>query len=761
MGAGAYRPATTMPAIPDSLPEEDVHIVEEIMDAHGYDDLTGTQSQALDEGVLDNENTLLIAETGNGKTMVAESVLKKALDEGGRAAYLVPSYQLTQAKREEIEEWADGYEIGVGSGSIRHVDVPVMTFESFFQSVMRNVGDIRSIDRVIFDDFHEIYSYHRGPGIEKAMTACLDHDIDVFAMSATVGNHQELSNWLNAELIESNYDRSVPVVERPIEEESGQTRGEQIARIIDRYDEKAPFLVFNNRRDWSESRAEDIADTGLFEDANDRDFHADIESALPAEMTAKYEKLADLMEKGVAFHHSGLDASVRDVIVDAVQEGDLMCVSATPGLAYGFDAPIQSVIIADLKRYGDWIGVYEYVQWIGRAGRPGYGYEEGYAFPLYKDDRAYDYFQFGMAAKQKDLEDVTTHIENDREFRQLLLELIDFGWQTPDEIESFLQNTLFWEQYDSEGAWGRHHAGASFGIESKLRETVDWLERKRLITELRTRREFETTDLGEAAIEFNYSTWLDTPLDAITSVNRELSRNIDDPLQLVSTLAREFDRVALRSTPDGAGFESRLYDANLSTDEASKTAAVLCWHWCKGDSLDDLEDDLDADMTGVPSAGRNMADLLDGTRELARVNSNVREPQWYETLIAQMRHGVPAEDLYLAEHVDQLGRGRIGSLSSYFSKLPATDASNTLPEQLKTVLDDADRTQLEDTLRSVRGIGSTLAGRIADAAEELDGDVDLPAPPVRSGENSADKKGEGDDTGFTQASKLDDFSRDT
>lgn len=750
-----------MPSVPDFLSEDDAERVAEIMEAHGYEELTGTQRQAFDEGALDDENTLLVAETGNGKTMVAEAVLKKTLDEGGRAAYLVPSYQLTQSKKAELEEWmGDEYSVGTGTGAIRRTDVPVMTFESYFQAVMRNIGDIRSFDRAIFDDFHEVYSYHRGPGIEKAMTACLDHDIDVFGMSATVGNPDELASWLNATLIESDSDRSIPVVEEPVENDPNASRGEQLASIIDENEDKAPFIVFNNRRDWAETRGEDIADTGLFEDANDRDFHTEIERALPAEMTSKYERLADMMEAGVAFHHSGLDASVRDVIVDAVKEGDLMCVSATPGLAYGFDAPIQSVIVADLKRYGDWIGVYEYIQWIGRAGRPGYGYDKGYAFPLYKDEQAHDYFQFGTPSKQKELEDVQTHIESDEEFRQLLLELIDFGWQTPDEIEGFLQHSLFWEQYSGAGAWGREYDSTASEIERKLRQTANWLEHRDLVTERRARTEFETTDLGEAAIEFNYETWLDTPLEGITNVHRRLPRVVDDPLELVSLLASEFGRAQLRSLPDTATFEGQLRDHGLRVNDASKTAAMLCWHWARGRSLDDLEAEFDVDMTGVPSAGRNAAGLLESTEHLIDVADDIRKPEWYDTLVGQLRYGVPAENLLLAEEVDQLGRGRIGTLSTKIQEMSAVDTTATLPEQLSELYDEAGRDLFTDTISDqVSGVGDTIAGRLADAVEQWNGVPAQEAPPIvppgkqsRSGNDD-----DGPDVEFTEASKLDDF----
>ena len=751
-----------MSSIPETVSTADRDRIKEIMQAHGYEELTETQAQAFREGVLENDNTLLVAETGNGKTMVAESIVKKTLDNNGSVAYLVPSYQLTQAKKEELEEWIkDDYDVQTGLGGIGDGGIPVLTFESFFQAVMRDIRGIRSVDQVVFDDFHEIYSYHRGPGIEKAITACLDQEIDIFAMSATLGNPNELADWLNADLIESDYDRSIPVVETPIENDSGMTKGEQIARIIDERSDRSPFLVFNNRRDWAETRAEDIADTELFSDTNDRDFEAEIDNKLSTEMTSKYETLADLMENGVAFHHSGLDSAVRDLIVDAVQNGDLMCVSATPGLAYGFDAPIQSVIVADLKRYGDYIGVYEYVQWIGRAGRPGYGYDEGYAFPIINDERADDVFQFSLPAKHKELEPVETHIEADPEFRQLVLELIDFDWNTPEKLEEFVKQSLYWEQFQSMGAWGEYHGTAEVQIEEQLQQTVKWLDRRGLVEQRRTRTEFDTTRTGEAAIEFMYETWIDTPLENITSLYRELGRVKDSPLELVMELARQFDRVTLRELPDDSTFDSRLLDAGLPTTDEARTAGMLCWHWCGGDRLDEIEAKYNIDPTTIPGTARSVSDLLSATGHLFEADTDLSQPDWYHTFQSQMRHGVSSEDIYLAEQVDHLGRGRIASIKKYVAQLPATNNSDSLPEQLHSILEESDRRQLQDVLKSVGGIGDSISNDLADTVEEWDGSMSgMAVPPLESTGDASEQTGkENENTnGFTQASSLDDFT---
>lgn len=89
---------------PSDLLEDDISLVEEIMDAHEFDTLKETQHLAFQDGILDGGNHLLVGETGNGKTLCAEAVTKKILDEGGRVGYLVPSRQLVRDKRDELRE---------------------------------------------------------------------------------------------------------------------------------------------------------------------------------------------------------------------------------------------------------------------------------------------------------------------------------------------------------------------------------------------------------------------------------------------------------------------------------------------------------------------------------------------------------------------------------------------------------------------------------------------------------------------------------
>lgn len=93
--------------------------------------------------------------------------------------------------------------------------------------------------------------------------------------------------------------------------------------------------------------------------------------------TKQCKRLSKVAKEGVAFHHSGLHSTQREIVEDNFKERNIRVICATPTLAAGVDLPAFRVIIRDLKRYGGtWglknIPVLEYEQMSGRAGRPRY-----------------------------------------------------------------------------------------------------------------------------------------------------------------------------------------------------------------------------------------------------------------------------------------------------------------------------------------------------------------------------------------------------
>ena len=737
-----------MPAVPDNIPEADQELITELLEQKPpeFTDLTVTQYEAFEDRVLNDGNHLLIAETGNGKTFVAEAVIKKALQRGDVVAYLVPSVTLVGEKHTTISAWAPDSVTVSSGGNYPEATVIVATFESFFEAIIRGYAD--RFDTVVLDDFHEIYSSHRGPNIEKAISAALDQDMELLGISATVGNPHTIARWLEADLTISSEERAVPILEEPVEK-TNEDYDRQIARIIRSHSDKGPFLVFNDTTSNAEARARGVADRASFDPAADIDFRGEVEDALSTELTDKHQKLIRLLRNGVAYHHAQMADGLKDLIEQYTERGIVKCVFCTTTLSYGFDSPVQSVIVANLKRWDgfrQFIGIYEYVQWIGRAGRDAENYDEAYAFPMYDDPEASDRFQFDTPVEEKDLEDVESHLSGQQALRWLVLELITYGWETDEEVLDFVHSTLFWSETVEQVP---QHVRDDFSIQpgqnvaDEVESTLTWLTAHGLVNQPVGQPQGETTrysatELGEALVEYEHSNWFDDSVQSIL----ELADWLDDqggdltPERLVERLADEYYHCDEGFWSEGEGpLNEKLELHNLAGPEGT-TAGIICWLWCAGISITDIEDLLGADdLSGLASTAANLSTAVESVTLLYEPFNMPDEPEWLEMFAKQIDAGVPGPDMYLVRNVHGFARVLYNNLKDQLNSMGAGSdwdpgEDHFVIERLSKLLADRDETQFRDSIRATYGIGDTISRKILESVKEWDPDeselVDVP-----------------------------------
>lgn len=680
---------------------EDNQIISELMESHDFDELKPTQRQAFSEGVLNDNNSLLIAETGNGKTLCAEAIAKKKLKNNNKVAYLVPSTQLVRDKKETIEEWDEDIDVSSGSGKYYHGDVVVATFNSFYQAIIRDVGSVREFDVAILDDFHELYGDFIGPGLEKSIAAIKQYNIDIFAMSATIGNSEDISNWLDSDLIISDEERSIPIEEK-IGVSDYNSKKDAVSNLVSNLSDKKPILVFNYAKSWCESRAKAISDKTDYKNP-DTNVEKEIEKRIGDTIPKSLNNLVNLMNSGVAYHHSSLPKQVRELIEDMYQNGDLKCICATTTIAYGFDAPVQTVVVADMKRRGTWVGKWEYQQWIGRAARPGFGYNKGYAYVVTTDSRTVKNQYF----KPRDLEPIDTHISSQPQFRKLILELISTGWDTPDDIEEFLEETLLWELMSTSGSWGRSFGSKSEQIKSKLRETANWLEEQNFISENRTSRSFDVTDKGESAVEFSFNVNTSVTLSDINNMYRWYSEQ--DNITEFKTLCSVCDIFSLgiskrNTTRD---IETKIRNSGFQVNRSTITAGIIDSLWIKNRNYDQIEDISGANATYLSNKSYRISNVLEESSMLIKNEEKV--PKWFNHYPYRVSRGINLDSVPYVKNVRGLGRKKVKSLREYLNNRDQTDKSNSLHENINTIIGDD---FVEEISSNVEGVGDKIAASI-------------------------------------------------
>jgi len=400
-----------IPGVPDWLPG---HLQDD-----GIEELYPPQAEAVEAGVTEGRNLVASVPTASGKTLVAELAMLSAVagsggaggddaaaeamraDTDGKALYIVPLRALASEKAAEFEQFEEyGVSVGVATGNyesdgewLADQDVIVATSEKVDSLVRNDAPWIDDLACVVADEVHLVDDGERGPTLEVTLAKLrqLNPDLQTVALSATIGNADELAEWLDAELVDSDW--------RPIELQKGVHYGQALhledgsqqrlavqsgedetaAVVRDTLEDDGSTLVFVNSRRNAEAAARRLASTTeRFLTDEDRERLAETAAEIrEVSDTETSDDLADAVAKGAAFHHAGLASGHRSLVEEAFRDRLLKVVSATPTLAAGVNTPSRRVVVRDWRRYDGAAGgmkplsVLEVHQMMGRAGRPG------------------------------------------------------------------------------------------------------------------------------------------------------------------------------------------------------------------------------------------------------------------------------------------------------------------------------------------------------------------------------------------------------
>ncbi|WP_455646101.1 DEAD/DEAH box helicase [Methanosphaera sp.] len=356
------------------------------------------QQAVIDSGYLENnENYIISIPTASGKTVLGVLAALKVLLQGGKVVYAVPLISLQNEKYKEFKVFEQfGYKVGKHPS---RSDIAVMVFESFDALTRFSRNTLNEIDLVILDEFHMIGDYSRGPTIECAITRIKEHNkgMRIIALSATLQNMDEMSHWLEAEVVTHDY-RPVPLHKEVLcaEEYGTKDKNNLVFKILnDSLADSSQMLTFVSTRRFTESLAQNMAKkiAKKIPDARKEIFNEIAEAILDvprksnSQPTEVCYKLAECIQNGIAFHHAGLFDKQKEIIEEEFVNGNLLMITATPSLMYGVNLPSKNVVIRDYTRWTDQgqtnIPVFDYEQMSGRAGRPGFD-TEGYSYLLAK-----------------------------------------------------------------------------------------------------------------------------------------------------------------------------------------------------------------------------------------------------------------------------------------------------------------------------------------------------------------------------------------
>jgi helicase len=398
-------------SIKGRLPYE---IIESML-ARGLKSFTPPQEQAIEKGILESRNMVVASATSSGKTLIAEMACAKAiLAQRRKAIYIAPMRALASEKFNEFRASYPYIKTAISIGDLDASDPWLSGYDMMFfsteklDSLLRHGIDwLAQVGCIVFDEIHMLADASRGPTLELLMTKLANTcDAQIIALSATVGNADEIAKWLKAELVESDY-RPVKLRKGIVHNTdavylsgSGDSLEEPVSlhgtsklpetRVVEDTlaQEKQALLFYASRRnaEAGAARASEIVARTLDERSRQSlQILSDKVLNVLERPTDQCIKLSRLIKDGAAFHHAGLLNAQRTYIEDAFKSNVIKVICATTTLAYGVNMPAHTVLVRDISRYdgggSGMLGVNEVTQLFGRAGRPQYD-KEGRAFVI-------------------------------------------------------------------------------------------------------------------------------------------------------------------------------------------------------------------------------------------------------------------------------------------------------------------------------------------------------------------------------------------
>jgi helicase len=174
--------------------------IEKILKLMNITKYTPAQYKAIKAGLLDHKSLLICTPTGSGKTLIG---LMAAIN--AKKAIYIDFNNL-------------GLNVGISIGdesadnNLGRFDLIVLTSEKLDSLLRHRIEWIHQVDCLVVDEIHLLNDPSRGPTLEIIITLLktLKNDLQIVGLSATIGNPQDLADWLEAILVEDDW-RPVPL----------------------------------------------------------------------------------------------------------------------------------------------------------------------------------------------------------------------------------------------------------------------------------------------------------------------------------------------------------------------------------------------------------------------------------------------------------------------------------------------------------------------------------------------------------------------
>ena len=391
----------------------------------GFNSLNRIQSKLAPTALESDENILLCAPTGAGKTNVAllsmlqviGKHLKNSSEDGEiqvnldsfKIVYIAPMKALVQEMVKSFTARLAPYGMSVAEltgdsnltrAQLSSTQVIVTTPEKWDVVTRKNTeasSFVRLVKLVIIDEIHLLHD-DRGPVLESIVTRTLRQAeqtqewVRLVGLSATLPNYVDVARFLRVNLksglffFDSSF-RPCPLAQqfvgitekKPLKALALMNEICYEKALVDVQDRNQVLIFVHSRKETAKC-AKAVRDLAIENSTIGKFLPSEAARSALAEAIegTRNPDLKDLLPYGFAIHHAGMTRADRNLVEEMFAAGNLQVLVSTATLAWGVNLPAHTVIIRGTRVYsperGTWaeLNSQDVLQMLGRAGRPQY-----------------------------------------------------------------------------------------------------------------------------------------------------------------------------------------------------------------------------------------------------------------------------------------------------------------------------------------------------------------------------------------------------
>ncbi|KAK4237852.1 Sec63 Brl domain-containing protein [Achaetomium macrosporum] len=364
------------------------------------------QTQTFNSLYGTDNNVLVAAPTGSGKTVCAEFALLRhwARQDHGRAVYIAPFQELVDLRfqdwQKRFSDLRGGKDIvkltGETTGDLKLLEQGDLILATPLQwdvlsRQWKRRKNVQTVELFIADDLHMLggqmgYIYEIIVSRMHYIRTQTELPMRIVGLSVSLANARDIGEWIDAKKHDiynfSPHVRPVPL-ELHIQSYTiphfpslmlAMAKPTYLA--VTQMSADQPALIFVPSRKQTRATARDLLTACLADDDEDRFLHVDVDQIQKLLERVQEEALAEALSHGVGYYHEALSQSDRRIVKHLYNNGAIQVLIASRDVCWELDCTAHLVIVMGTQyfegrehRYVDY-PLSEVLQMFGKAAQP-------------------------------------------------------------------------------------------------------------------------------------------------------------------------------------------------------------------------------------------------------------------------------------------------------------------------------------------------------------------------------------------------------